>query len=187
MIENEVLSHKKDIWMVNERVSDIIRDLGSTDARIAKAIQVTTKGSYNITQVSAVIQNKKLANDVFLTHFLEALPFVSKRHLLFGEGEMYNREITFEEFDFLKKKYATSSKHNASVDKDLCDRVKYIRKCLGKTQDDFAQSLGVVRAMICAIELYRQNPVDGLKRSLRKNLNIRYNWLMDGEGKMFDV
>ena len=40
--------------------------------------------------------------------------------------------------------------------------------------------------MIAAIETYRQNPVNGLKRVLRKIFNVNYNWLMDGEGEMFE-
>ena len=180
------LDQQKNVWLINERVSEIIRNLDSTDARIAKAIQLTTKGSYNITQVSSVTQNKKVANDVFLTYFLKALPFVSESYLLLGEGEMYTREITTEELDFFKSKYGTTSKSKSSVDKDMCDRVKYLRKCLGKTQEDFSNSLNVSRAMIASIELYRQNPTDGLKKLLREILNVRYNWLMDGDGKIFE-
>ena len=59
-------NHQKEIWLVNERVSNIIKDLDSTDARIAKAIQIATGNSYNITQVSSITQGRKSANDVFL-------------------------------------------------------------------------------------------------------------------------
>tara|TARA_R110002153_G_scaffold112057_1_gene253902 strand:+ start:207 stop:788 length:582 start_codon:yes stop_codon:yes gene_type:complete len=179
-------NHQKEIWLVNERVSNIIKDLDSTDARIAKAIQIATGNSYNITQVSSITQGKKTANDVFLSYFLRALPFVNAKHLLFGEGNMYDRKLTEEELIFFRKKYSVTSKHDASVDKDLCDRVRQIRKQLGKTQEEFAESVDVARAMIAAIETYRQNPVNGLKRVLRKIFNVNYNWLMDGEGEMFE-
>tara|TARA_R100000742_G_C4260372_1_gene78186 strand:+ start:168 stop:1055 length:888 start_codon:yes stop_codon:yes gene_type:complete len=185
-MEDPSLYQLKNVWLINERVSEIIRNLDSTDARIAKAIQLTTKGSYNISQVSSVTQNKKVANDVFLTYFLKALPFVSKYYLLLGEGEMYTRKITTEELEFFKSKYGTTSKTESNIDKDMCDRVKYLRKSLGKTQEDFSNSINVARSMICAIEGYRQNPTDGLKKMLRKILNVRYNWLIDGDGKIFE-
>lgn len=185
-MENLSLDQQKNVWLINERVSEIIRNLDSTDARVAMSIKNVTGSSYNISQVSSVTQNKKVANDVFLTYFLKALPFVSKSYLLLGEGEMYTREITTEELEFFKSKYGTTSKTESSVDKDMCDRVKYLRKSLGKTQEDFSNSINVSRSMICSVELYRQNPTDGLKKMLRKIFNVRYNWLIDGDGKIFE-
>ena len=103
-MEDLSLDQQKNVWLINERVSEIIRNLDSTDARVAMSIKNVTGSSYNISQVSSVTQNKKVANDVFLTYFLKALPFVNKSYLLLGEGEMYTREITTEELEFFKSK-----------------------------------------------------------------------------------
>ena len=80
----------------------------------------------------------------------------------------------------------------ADVDKDLCNRFKSIRTNTDPkiSQQQFADKLGVSRAMITSIESWRQNPSHHLMIRMWEQLStpnkeFNFKWLHTGEGSMF--
>ena len=78
------------------------------------------------------------------------------------------------------------------VDKDLCNRLRAIRTEAEPkiSQQQFADKLGVMRAMITSIESWRQNPSHHLMIRMWEQLStpnkeLNFKWLHTGEGKMF--
>ena len=78
------------------------------------------------------------------------------------------------------------------VDKDLCNRLRAIRTEAEPkiSQQQFADKLGVMRAMITSIESWRQNPSHHLMIRMWKQLStpnkeLSFKWLHTGEGPMF--
>tara|TARA_A100001015_G_scaffold315751_1_gene428316 strand:- start:2160 stop:3041 length:882 start_codon:yes stop_codon:yes gene_type:complete len=80
------------------------------------------------------------------------------------------------------------------VDKDLCNRFRSIRTDTDPdpklSQQQFADKLGVMRAMITSIESWRQNPSHHLMIRMWEQLStpnkeLNFKWLHTGEGPMF--
>ena len=78
------------------------------------------------------------------------------------------------------------------VDKDLCNRFRSIRMDTDPkiSQQQFADKLGVARAMITSIESWRQNPSHHLMIRMWEQLStpnkeFNFKWLHTGEGPMF--
>ena len=78
------------------------------------------------------------------------------------------------------------------VDKDLCNRFRSIRTEAEPklSQQQFADKLGVARAMITSIESWRQNPSHHLMIRMWEQLStpdkeFNFKWLQTGEGQMF--
>lgn len=66
------------------------------------------------------------------------------------------------------------------------ERVLEIRKSLNMTMDQFGEKLGVQKSAISKIEKGRVNLSDQMAISICREYNVNYDYLMDGEGEMFD-
>ena len=65
------------------------------------------------------------------------------------------------------------------------ERIKVIRKELGLTLEKFGEKLGVKKTTISRIEKGVNNLTDQMARSICREYNVDYDYLMYGEGDMF--
>lgn len=65
------------------------------------------------------------------------------------------------------------------------ERVKEIRKNLGLTLEKFGEKLGVTKTTISRIEKGVNNLTDQMAKSICREYNVNYEYLMDGEDEMF--
>lgn len=66
------------------------------------------------------------------------------------------------------------------------ERIKEIRKTLDLTLDKFGEKLGVTKQTVSRIENGVNNVTDQMARSVCREYNVNYDYLMYGEGGMFD-
>lgn len=66
------------------------------------------------------------------------------------------------------------------------ERVKEVRKSLGLTLEKFGEKLGVTKTTISRIEKGVNNLTDQMAISICREYNVNYDYLMYGEGEMFD-
>lgn len=66
------------------------------------------------------------------------------------------------------------------------ERIREIRKALGLTLEKFGEKLGVTRVAISNIENGNRNLTDQMARSICREYNVSYDYLIYGEGEMFD-
>lgn len=66
------------------------------------------------------------------------------------------------------------------------ERVKEIRKELDLTLEKFGEKLGVTKVAISNIEKGNRNLTDQMAISICREYNVNYDYLMYGEGEMFD-
>lgn len=66
------------------------------------------------------------------------------------------------------------------------ERVLEIRKSLGLTMDKFGEKLGVQKSAISKIEKDKVNLSDQMTKSICREYHVNYDYLMTGEGDMFD-
>lgn len=65
------------------------------------------------------------------------------------------------------------------------ERIKAIRKELGLTLEKFGEKLGVGKTAISKIEKNERNLTDQMTKSICREYNVDYDYLMYGEGDMF--
>ena len=65
------------------------------------------------------------------------------------------------------------------------ERIKVIRKELGLTLEKFGEKLGVTKTTISRLEKGVNNLTDQMARSICREYNVDYDYLMYGEGDMF--
>lgn len=66
------------------------------------------------------------------------------------------------------------------------ERLKQLRKALGKRQEEMAELLGVTYSAISSIESGRRNVTEQHLKILEgSSLNVNIDWLRTGEGEMF--
>ena len=66
------------------------------------------------------------------------------------------------------------------------ERVREIRKALKLTLEDFGNKVGVTKQTISRIENGVNNLTDQMAKSICREYNVSYDYLIDGEGEMFD-
>lgn len=68
------------------------------------------------------------------------------------------------------------------------DRLKEIRKTnqAWKTQDDFAEFLGISKSNLSSYESGRRMPSDAVVQLICQKCNINEEWLRTGNGEMFN-
>lgn len=66
------------------------------------------------------------------------------------------------------------------------ERVREIRKELNLTLEKFGEKLGVGKTAISKIEKGRVNLSDQMAISICREYNVNYDYLINGEGEMFD-
>lgn len=65
------------------------------------------------------------------------------------------------------------------------ERIKAVRKELGLTLEKFGEKLGAKKNTMSAIETGRNSLTDQMARSICREYNVDYDFLMYGEGNMF--
>ena len=65
-------------------------------------------------------------------------------------------------------------------------RVKEIRKSLDLTLEKFGEKLGVTKVAISNIEKGNRNLTDQMAKAICREYNVNYDFLIYGEGDMFD-
>lgn len=66
------------------------------------------------------------------------------------------------------------------------ERLKEIRKELKLTQKEFAKKLGITDSGISRLEKGQNQLTDQMIRSICREFNVNYSWLVSGTGDMFD-
>lgn len=66
-------------------------------------------------------------------------------------------------------------------------RLKDLRKKLRLTQEEFGYNLGLARNTIAQYESGRIIPSNSVTLSICKTYNVNENWLLTGEGEMFNT
>lgn len=67
------------------------------------------------------------------------------------------------------------------------ERIKYIRKKEGLSQQKFADKLGIARGNIAAYEVEKNAPSDAVISLICSKFNVNKEWLLTGKGDMYDV
>lgn len=65
------------------------------------------------------------------------------------------------------------------------ERVKEIRTALSLTLEKFGERLGVGKTAISKIEKNERSLTDQMAKSICREYNVNYDWLMDEDGDMF--
>lgn len=65
------------------------------------------------------------------------------------------------------------------------ERVKEIRKALGLTLEKFGERLGVGKTAISKIEKGERNLTDQMAKSICREYNVNYDYLVYGDGEMY--
>lgn len=64
-------------------------------------------------------------------------------------------------------------------------RIKYLRKTIGLSQREFGKKIGVGDTAISKIEKGENAPSEQTLKSICREYNVNYFWLVDGVGDMF--
>ena len=67
------------------------------------------------------------------------------------------------------------------------ERIREIRKTLKLTLEKFGGKLGVGKGAISAIETGARNLTEQMAVSICREYNVNYDYLMNGDGEMFDA
>ena len=70
---------------------------------------------------------------------------------------------------------------------EVRERIKLIRNTLNISQRDFAKQIYISQALLGEIELGNRNVNDRTIQLISTEFNINKNWLLTGEGEMFDA
>lgn len=65
------------------------------------------------------------------------------------------------------------------------DRLKFLRKELGLTQEKFAERLNIKRNTIANYEIGRNEPIDAVVSLICKEFHVNEIWLRTGSGEIF--
>lgn len=65
-------------------------------------------------------------------------------------------------------------------------RIRELRKSLDLTMEQFGKEIGVTKSTISNIENENRNATEHMVKSICREFNVNYNWLVSGEGDMFN-
>lgn len=65
------------------------------------------------------------------------------------------------------------------------ERIKELRKMLGKNQTEFGEKIGVKQTTIAGYENGSRQPLDTVIASICREFNVREEWLRNGTGDVF--
>lgn len=65
------------------------------------------------------------------------------------------------------------------------DRIYYLRKELNLSQEAFGNKIGIKKASVSLIEKGKNNPSEQTVKSICREFNVNYSWLMNGMGEIF--
>lgn len=66
------------------------------------------------------------------------------------------------------------------------ERIKVLRKELGLTLERFGVKVGVGKTAISKLEKGENNVTDQMAKSICREFNVSYAWLIDGVGEMYE-
>lgn len=66
------------------------------------------------------------------------------------------------------------------------ERLKAVRKSLGLTLDKFGEKLGIKKSTLSQLENGVNKLTDQVIRSVCREYKVNYDWLVRGEGEMFE-
>ena len=66
------------------------------------------------------------------------------------------------------------------------ERLRAVRKSLGLTLDRFGEKLGMKKSTLSQLENGVNNLTDQVIRSICREYKVSYDWLIKGEGEMFE-
>ncbi len=69
--------------------------------------------------------------------------------------------------------------------REICDRVKALRKTLGISQSDFAVSVGISQGHLCIVERCDQVPTIPFLLAVCHRYKVNEEWLLEGAGETF--
>lgn len=65
------------------------------------------------------------------------------------------------------------------------DRIYYLRKELNLSQEAFGNKIGIRKASVSLIEKGKNNPSEQTIKSISREFNVNYSWLVNGSGDVF--
>lgn len=76
---------------------------------------------------------------------------------------------------------------NVNTLKNLGERLKYIRKKNGYTQESLAKKIGVSRGVIYNMESNKNEPQEVVINAICQSLKINKEWLLNGSGDIYNI
>lgn len=67
------------------------------------------------------------------------------------------------------------------------NRIKLLRETLSLSQEAFGEKIGIGKTSISKIELGARNPSEQTIKSICREFNVNYAWLLEGKGDMFSA
>lgn len=65
------------------------------------------------------------------------------------------------------------------------ERIKEVRQAVGKTQQEFADSIGLKRNTVATYEMGKATPSDRTIGDISRVFHVSESWLRTGDGEMF--
>lgn len=65
------------------------------------------------------------------------------------------------------------------------ERIKFLRKYLNMTQDDFSKQIGLSRNYIAQVEIGTKTPSERTISDICREFDVNEEWLRNGTGEMF--
>ncbi len=67
------------------------------------------------------------------------------------------------------------------------DRIKKIRTDTRLSMEKFGEKIGITRSSVCKLESGENNPSEQTIKLICKEYKINKDWLLTGEGEMYDI
>ena len=65
------------------------------------------------------------------------------------------------------------------------DRIYSLRKDLGLSQGAFGEKIGIKKSSVSSMEKNKSNPSEQTIKSICREFNVNYSWLVTGSGEVF--
>lgn len=110
---------------------------------------------------------------------------ISKRWLTTGDGDMFDKDDTLEEFKPVNgsKKFLDDNKDIGSA--GVIERLIELRKKLGLSQAEMAGKMWIPLGYMSQFETGRKEMNESLINAICDTFNVRSDWLIEGDGDMF--
>ena len=181
---SSLLVHRIDTkdYEPNLRFIEVMKALNTNERIISKLLKTSVSGVSSFTDR---LNPKKMTVD-FISKLELIIPFLDKDYLMYGEVPMFKRKPTDVEVEIFAKIFGMASSIKQGINRDVCRRVHFVRIKLGDTQLTFADKLNCERHIVASTEGGRQSPTTWFLEALRRNLNVSLDYIIMGEGDMFN-
>ena len=144
---------------MQNRIRQIRKYLGLTQMQFAQRLN-RTPGSI------AHLEAGRCAITQATIHAICSEYGINEAWLVSGSGDMFAEGCDVKEAD----------KKNAG------ERIRFIRKRAGLTQQEFARAIGYSMMQISFVELGKTTPSNNFLHKTAQAFNVRFEWLMTGSG-----